>query len=132
MVARGSLRVPTLISITSKSALAATIALALAGCENKAPEPAKPATTAPVFSPENLAQRTNRAPRYRGRHLGHARSQLRPHVPGHGPRRERRWQQQSRLLVPSLELEKPSPHSEPRHHLPHAFLEHKRRGARGA
>jgi len=34
------------------------MALALAGCENKAPEPAKPATTAPVFSPENLAQRT--------------------------------------------------------------------------
>jgi hypothetical protein len=58
MVVRGRLRVRTLISITSKSALAATIALVLAGCENKAPETRKPVSTAPVFSPENLAQRT--------------------------------------------------------------------------
>jgi hypothetical protein len=48
----------TSTSITGKAALIAAIAIALAGCENKAPEGPKPATTTPVFSPENLAQRT--------------------------------------------------------------------------
>jgi hypothetical protein len=57
MVVRWNVCVRTLICITGKSALAATIAFGLAGCERKAPETVKPAATAPVFSSENLAQR---------------------------------------------------------------------------
>ena len=58
MVVRRNLRVRTLISIPSKSALAATIVVILAGCENKSPETVKPAPTVPVFTSENLAERT--------------------------------------------------------------------------
>ena len=58
MVVGGNVRVRRFISITSKSALAATIAFILAACESKAPETVKPAATAPVFSSQNLAQRT--------------------------------------------------------------------------
>ena len=48
MVVRWNVRVRTFISITSKSALAATIAFILAACESKAPETVKPAATAPA------------------------------------------------------------------------------------
>ncbi|HEX7157489.1 MAG TPA: DUF1254 domain-containing protein [Edaphobacter sp.] len=58
MVVRWNVCFRTLISITGRSALAATIAFVLAGCESKAPETGKPATTAPVFSSENRAERT--------------------------------------------------------------------------
>ena len=58
MVVRRSGSVRAFISIPSKSALAATIAFVLAGCQNKAPESVKPLSTAPVFSSENLAERT--------------------------------------------------------------------------
>jgi hypothetical protein len=58
MAVRRSGYVRTFTSIAKKSALAPAIAFVLAGCQNKPPETVKPATTAPVFSSENLAQRT--------------------------------------------------------------------------
>jgi hypothetical protein len=58
MAVRRNVRLRRFISIKSKSALLATLVLLLSDCENKAPETTKPAATAPVFSSENLAQRT--------------------------------------------------------------------------
>ena len=58
MAVRRNVRLRTFISIKSKSALLATLVLLLAGCENKPPEAVKPSSPAPIFSSENLAQRT--------------------------------------------------------------------------
>ena len=132
MVVRRSGSVRAFISIPSKSALAATIAFVLAGCQNKAPESVKPLSTAPVFSSENLAERTIERRAVEAVIWGMPavnfdrmyQAMVHDANAGEGSNKVV-------YLVSSLELEKPDSHAQPGHHLPHAFLQHQGRGAGG-
>ena len=61
--------------------------------------------------------------RCRGIDLGNPRRQLRPDVPVARPRRQRRHQSDL-VLVPDSELEEPDAHTQSRHDLPDAVLQH--------